>query len=618
MDGKGGDRLLGKTTLSPLEVLVREMAQNSWDARLDGSAPEFGIHLRRLDFRLRAEVETLLSDALSDGHQVLARTTNQHILEVFDRGTTGLDGPVDLRNSAPGVSKNYEDLILKVGVPRDDGKGGGTYGFGKTAAYAFSEIGVVIYWTRCVGPSGALEHRFVVSAFQDSYSHGAAQYTGRHWWGVVPNEDAILPVVGDEAQRIGERLFQRGFGAGETGTSILILDPRIPNEDVTFDVNDPDRSIRRDGGSISRLEELFERSARTAIRQHLWPKLVPLPDSNEVPMRLSLAVAERTIDLVSSPPGAISSWRVGLNAIRALRAGDDAPMTTPEGVAAEVHAISRNQQVIGHLAFVRRITALEATPTSDDLDPLREGSSNATVSRIALMRGQAELIVSTEDWVPQTSLTGIDWVAVFKASDEFDHLYAEAEPPTHDAWVEGTGNEPSRIARHTRLRVARLISDILAPQSPQDNESARPVRVGDLSRRLSTLLPPQPQQQSGLQAGERARARKASAADSVEVHGVELLETLPDGRQRQRVVFTPRGTHDRVGVDLKVSIVGEDGAREPIAGTALDATWYQGEDAVDNSSLHVGVRSWVEFLGAPRRAMKIDLVSKGVDVDGSD
>ena len=47
--GDSARKLLGKPDLDPVDVLVREVAQNSWDARIEGGPPpSFGIHARTL------------------------------------------------------------------------------------------------------------------------------------------------------------------------------------------------------------------------------------------------------------------------------------------------------------------------------------------------------------------------------------------------------------------------------------------------------------------------------------------------------------------------------------------------------------------------------------------
>src|SRR5699024_3734659 len=85
MDASGGDRLLGKTELSRLAVLIRETAQNSWDAKNEGARPLFGVSLRRTDFRLREDLASLLSEGRLTGLTSLRRNANFRILEIYDR-----------------------------------------------------------------------------------------------------------------------------------------------------------------------------------------------------------------------------------------------------------------------------------------------------------------------------------------------------------------------------------------------------------------------------------------------------------------------------------------------------------------------------------------------------
>jgi len=600
MDGTGGDRLLGRTSLSPLEILIREMAQNSWDARLPGSQPEFGVNLRTLNWRLRGDINTLLSGARLAGSMFVRHTTKDlHVLEIFDRGTTGLDGPVDFRVGSS-ESRNYEDLILKVGVPRDDGHGGGTYGFGKTAAYAYSEPGIVVYWTRCRVEGGDFEHRFIVSSFQNSYAAGGHQYTGRHWWGRV-EDDLILPLVGEDAQRLGEHLFERHFDEGETGTSILILDPRIPNTDGDLDAP----PISRDAGDIERLGELFRAEARSALRRHLWPKMVPVPPTPRPPMVLSLTVHGHPTGLLDSPPGAFDLWASGLNAIRSVRAGLP-EVRTPQGLPIVVHPVKRWSTTIGHLAFVRRVPSLEDLVEDDDLDPQR---LDATTGRIALMRGMPELVVSTEDWIDVSGQAGSDWLAVFKSADDHDHLFAKAEPPAHDMWVEGS-SEGGKVARHTRTKVTAWLRDQLTPKISPDAGISHAVSVGSLARRFGQMLPAEPHPDTARphRRGEGG-GRRVRTTGGVDIASLRLIETLPDGRQRQQLSFTAWGPSSAVDVSLSASEAGEDGLREPIDVQSLDLTWHSGAEATTagRAKVPAGDLITVDFVAAPRRAVRLEI-----------
>lgn len=607
MDGTGGDRLLGRTDLSALEVLIRETAQNSWDARVDGRATRYGANLRRVDFRLRSDIDRLLSegDQASGKHRV-PRAENLHVLEVFDRGTSGLDGPIDLSPTRENEPCNFQDLILKIGVPRDDGKGGGTYGFGKTAAYAFSGQGTVVFWTRCRNPAGTLEHRFIVSAFHESYVTAGKQFTGRHWWG-AGEEDLVAPLTGDIAQAYGERFFARHFERDETGTSLLILDPRITAaRDGEFD--QPDLGQLRHGDAAA-LEARFAAEARRAIRLHLWPKLVVEPGHEFPPMAIELRVHDRDVDLVTENQGALDLWGAGLNAIRLRARGEPGQVLAPSGLPVDVREVRRNGKTIGYLAVVKRMRALEAPLDEDDLDPARDAES---VQRIALMRDQAEMVVTTDDWSDHAASPVFDWVAVFKSARDWDRTFADAEPPAHDMWVSNAGGETGLVIRAMRNRVRAILRDIFAiPEvAPVNAPEASRGGVAAVARMFGMLLPtaglgeeptssaPRPSSGSG---------RRGARRQLISVESLSLVQTLEDGRQRQRATFIINGAGD-YRVDIAASIVGDDGARTSLPVGELSASWDRGTDLGNGCANVVGnVRQTVTITGPARRALRIEL-----------
>jgi hypothetical protein len=608
MDAAVGERLLGATELSPLEVVVRETAQNSWDARREGVRPRFGVNLRQVDFRYRADLARLLTTNRGSSPVKSVAQDNPYILEIFDRGTSGLDGPASLRPTAVGEPANYQDLILKVGVPRSDGKGGGTYGFGKTAAFALSNSGTVVYWTRCKDPGGQIEDRFVASAFREAYTDMGVQYTGRHWWG-ERDDGQLMPVRGSQAAQLGQRFFSKGFEEGETGTSILVVDPKLTNETMGIDEDSglwvPDASAMQ----LPQTAQQFAAAARHAIRVHLWPKLVARGDGDMPPMDIELDVCSQEIALIDEPRGAIELWASGLNAIRAVRGGNLSPRFTPYGLPISVFPILRKRQVLGHLALVRRVMALEPGPSIlDDLDPINSG---ARLSRIALMRGQTELIVATVDWLSQSPTGGFEWLAVYKASDEFDAAYARTEPPAHDAWTSGTGSEEGLIVRATRLRSVEEIRKVLYPQEDGALESSVPINVGGLARRFAALLPSEfdgPGTASERSGHGRRRGSASSRKVQIEFERPRLMEMVPDGRQRQIVPFQISGTSEIVLVHLSLSVIGDEGANESVDLNAVDVTWTGAEPTSPGSALMPGgLGASVEFYGEPRRAYRVEL-----------
>ena len=96
IDGVGAKRLLGTPKINPAWVLVRETGQNSWDARGTSPSIDFILNLRLLRGpvleTLRRRVFT--NDPPKTGLAELLRRDEIWALEISDRGTVGLGGPI--------------------------------------------------------------------------------------------------------------------------------------------------------------------------------------------------------------------------------------------------------------------------------------------------------------------------------------------------------------------------------------------------------------------------------------------------------------------------------------------------------------------------------------------
>ena len=279
--------------------------------------------------------------------------------------------------------------------------------------------------------------------------------------------------------------------------------------------------------------------------------------------------------------------------------------------------ILRNRKVIGHLALVRRIPAAESYLDFDDLDPSREDESR--LLRIALMRGQAELVVTTVDWVRREAPAGTDWLAVFKSADDFDEYYAEAEPPAHDNWVtEGSSSESSKIIRHTKTRVRQRITEAIHPEVEEQSPTAPTIArsTGALSRRLGAILPgpaPQVSDDSG-RSGTGRRRTERRARWTVEAGAPRLVRTAADGTQEQEVRFIVAGDGPVGRVRLSVSLLGDEGLHEPVPPQELAIRWqHAAPEGKDMAVVRTGQEAGVRFLGAPRRALRVEITAGAPD-----
>jgi hypothetical protein len=401
LDGVGARRLLGTPDLETADVLVRETAQNSWDARDVSAEVDFTINLRELG---AATVEVLhnrifTGRADKTGLSDLLALDSVWALEVSDRGTVGLNGPV--RNDLvvdEGEDTNFIDLVFNIGAPRDVHLGGGTYGFGKTITYVASSVGTVLLWSRCEGTSG-LEYRLIGSAIGEGFDMGSHRYTGRHWWGnVIGQEERVEPVVGTLAKELGERAFAQDFEGESTGTSLLILSPDLGG-------NSP-------AETISLLKQ--------ALIWNLWPKMLVDQEGRSI-MRIRLQLNGVDVEMPEVESDEFLSGHADcLRAVRAVQAHRE---LSTLGLALPVHVhevrSERPQKLLGHLAVTRY--------------PIPLGS-RASSQSVALMRNQAELVVKY--WERQRlDVEGFQWAGVFKPTADVDDSFALAEPPAHDDWI---------------------------------------------------------------------------------------------------------------------------------------------------------------------------------------
>lgn len=461
MAAKGFSKLLGRPRLDPLTVLVRETAQNSWDARCsDDETVRFGIVGRRftpdqvscLRNRVFPEAERIDGLAIApclDGGQ----STGLH---VFDRGTKGLGGPTRADHVDPEGLYDWVDFVLNVGKENTAEKAGGTYGFGKTISYIVSQASAIVIHTH-TRHLGRSESRLIACAIGDGFEHEGRLFTGRHWWG-RRSEDTPEPILNDDADEIAKLLGMPPFTVGQSGTSILIVAP----------------------GFNGRTGPQAMRFIAESAAWHLWPKLlerglhrpmsirvawegeeIPVPRPEERPPLQAFADAFRVLNGqvdAKSVPGA------RLDTVRCLRPRAD----TGDLVTLAVAKRPRREPDVG------------CDPGSEDSPPAA-ASITGTSHHVAFLRSP-ELVVEYYQGPPPPE-EGMEWAGVFRCRTEHDHTFAQAEPPTHDSWnadLLPKGRERT-IVNVTLRRIDAILKDLWTAPSPADDAPNLPVaRVAEM------------------------------------------------------------------------------------------------------------------------------------------
>ncbi|MEV5541775.1 hypothetical protein AB0L13_33525 [Saccharopolyspora shandongensis] len=443
---------LGRPELDLLTILVRESAQNSWDARLPaGTEPvDFRISLRNVSAAYANIWRDLLLRGAPLSAQLPLRSSLQKptipVMEISDRGTSGLGGPTRADHATPG-ERDFVSFVRNIGEPRDTELGGGTYGFGKGIFYLISKPGTILLHTRCKVGDG-YETRLMGCALWKSYTasqpDGERRYTGRHWWGDTSSE-VVEPLVGQEAIETAHRLGLKPFAEAETGTTIVVIDPNLDDREPA---------------------EAAEYLAHT-MTWHLWPKMLDRPDAPS-PMRFSVLC--NGVNHTVPDPRTTRPLDLFVKAYEAM-VGDEAKRLWCKHPKAH----------LGDLGLVKRLAPpIEPTPAS------RLVGLENLVHHVCLMRS-AELVVTYRPG-PKPPSEYTSYAGVFRADTTKDAVYAAAEPPTHDAWNPQSLEYPeSTFIRTTFRRIDESISGLLNLGGTVREGSAK-VSLGAASRLFSSLV----------------------------------------------------------------------------------------------------------------------------------
>lgn len=414
---------LGRPPVDPLTVFVRETAQNSWDARLPDTPTKYRLEITTVSPTHRPVWERLLTPPprtqpfLGIGRAM--RTPNLRLLSVVDRGTCGLGGPIRADELAEN-RRDWVSFVLNVGERRDTVRGGGTYGYGKAVLYRLSRVGTILVHTRTEEPGVGLSSRLIGIALGDSFDsrervdEEARPYTGRHWWGHV-RDDHVEPLLGAEADAVARSLGLSPFADGESGTTLVVVDPDLG------DFDDADAAARH----------LAE-----TIAWQLWPIMLPeRGDHRLVPE----VVAGGCVHPVPDP---VRTYPLDLFVKAYRRQRTD---------RASFLECGRPKRRLGRFALERTVVV-----------PMPEGAGSLAAAcagvpgdphHVCLMRSP-ELVVRYHEGV-QPGSVGKVYAGVFRAEDDLDDVYAAAEPPTHDHWVHEqlTGHDKTFI-RTTFKRIS--------------------------------------------------------------------------------------------------------------------------------------------------------------------
>tara|TARA_B100000886_G_scaffold340171_1_gene308256 strand:- start:1638 stop:3539 length:1902 start_codon:yes stop_codon:yes gene_type:complete len=476
---------LGRPSLEPLEIMIRESVQNSWDAKL----PEvdnifFDISYDKFTESQLSHLKLIISRApetLPNIKSLNYSNDNTYII-LDDRNTEGLTGPVRAKEVEKDQPSDYVDFILKSGSKRDKDFGGGTYGFGKSSLHRISKISTIFIFSKTYY-KGSLSSRLIAYSLGDANEKN----TGRSWYGKKINSTCVDPIQGDEANKLAEKIGFRNVNRDETGTSILIPFPLTGN--------------KRENEAIKPRSQyecfLFMISS---IYWNLWPKMIS-SSLQKVPAIIFKAFfMSKEYELFH--PGLHPQLT---NFIQAYFNYEEVLSNKNKEV------IKKNLVVetIRHKSMKLDIGILSSLGHTDIEKPiLKENNFKADLIKsiydnsptnsekeirchhIALMRS-AKLVVKYFKGPPKVEG---NYSGVFITNRDFqiDEAFAESEPPTHDNWSvkQLEDSDQKKIVKHTFNKLNEKISEMIDEEELQQGSNSNFNNVLNLQYIFGNMLTP--------------------------------------------------------------------------------------------------------------------------------
>ncbi len=547
---------LGRPHLDIHTLLVRETVQNSWDARVnDWGGVRFTMDAWTLSREQEQVVRGVVFANVPDGlplgrvlrdNKLVNDAGRQHrglrLLAISDRGTVGLGGPTRADEvSEPGESRNFVDFLRNVGLPPDQPMTGGSYGYGKAAAYIASRARTIIVHTRWESPAGP-ESRFIAAGL--GATDMTLGLTGRHWWGRL-NDRVADPVVGPQADELAAAIGLPSFSPGDLGTTVCVVDPYLVDEDLDETITFMNR----------------------AILWNCWPKMLPDPDGR-IPIRFSATSDGNPIpvpDPCEFPPlsGFVAAYKA---------AQSDVKIDDGMQLATRVQQ-QRPIRTLGCLA-VAKFPVLPAETKAPAQAP---APFDGPAHHVALMR-QVRLVVRYVEG-PKLPVDAIQYGGVFIADPGVDDVYRQSEPPSHDDWV--ASRLTDRTDKSAIISAHREIKDALerfaAPNS-EDFRSPGGGTVAELAHALAVLLPdldgPGAEVRDGKDDGGDRRRRRRAKVKIRDHFRPELVDGIPIVRVACTV--DPADGTEGTLIEARARIALEDGSLEsdPPTGAAVPQVMF--------------------------------------------
>lgn len=489
--------LLEGAHLTGPEMFVREVTQNSVDARLDSNEPvvmHFSSYLLTPSQR-RAMNDFLLGDGQVSnrldtfkGQEQFAANggffgaenveAETRVLLVEDFGTKGLGGSF----GGDGPEDHFSRLVYFFGQSHEEGSRGGAFGFGKSVYSVASAVRTVIYYSK---PEDKVPSRLIAVSLFPGHEYGGRRYTGYALCGLPGSDDSfpIEPIEGEAADELARNMGMQAREDAETGTSLLIVDCAYSAEDL-----------------------------KEALEKWWWPRLVTTGAHG-----LVATLFQDGRQLPEPNPVARADLE---QLVKAYQHFLDNREDTPETKSRVLR--STHKRVVGKLTL-RRVY----------VDPEVIDEESWHTHTVALIRGP-KLVVQ---YAPFGRRHMPPFIGVFVADEAMDPVFRRAENPAHDTWAP----ESNRLMEDERPLVRAV--EKYAKQFARDFQAsfmAKPIAPTSRLRALEDLLgqmfnkgqhvgtiPPGADRPISLRVRESRDATQGFDEARIEIRPTSVQEPLP-------------------------------------------------------------------------------------------
>jgi len=530
-------------------VLFREVLQNSWDQRLNPDTPTSGIDFYIDVFSVTQSKKDLLLEILSDpglGNdplemEELTDVKEIEILAFADSGTRGLYGPLSATEDVPG---NFADFFFVYGRRKDKGseKDGGSRGTGRVTLNNASKYGAFLAYSQFL-ENGNLKYRLMGMANGKEFNFQGSRFTGRHWWG-KEGESGPKPIEGMEARNLARALEMTDYLGTDTGLVVFIIGNRfvLESEDFDPDYEDHEKSV---AVRETCLDELC-----SAAQLYAWPHMVGINGSPTVHFHFQVDHEEYELPPIEETP-VIQSFATCYNW---LVNGD----RSAEGIANAKEITFKTdgrQEKLGDLAWMN----LPLTTDDTELDEIGAISRAA----IALIRGVNFVVM----YLPVAQVTDrIVTRGVFRVSPEFDAVFRESEPATHDEWIGGRLGQPKRMnpVKQALDQIQRSFQLLVSDESNAETGKPAVVAAKVIGQFMSGLAMTGKRGSGSSGSGSGGDNKGSSTQGALIPVGKPKIVDRRDGLYTAdfKFRFAPSGDQAEVTLKFKPLIIVEGGSAE--------------------------------------------------------